>query len=258
MTRNATAPARLVGICVSLKIFLLSPLCSHSSSTSSLKNNGSLAPRSREERRERRRKTRPMPAPRVAVLTAAPPWWLKPRALYFSFFCVLSCGFSRFYSLFLRERDVPDVGVGFVLSASDLSSVLFTPMWTACVDANGGNPAPALIVILVMTPICFACQAIGADAGLVSSSGGLTMFLAACRFSISSFLVPGSTLLDGLAMSAVRTESERAAYGTERLWGAVSWAIETQKRTPPQTARARRCALLPARVWQAPASRRGL
>ena len=144
--------------------------------------------------------------------------------LYFSFFTVLSSGATRFYSLFLRERNVADVGVGVVLSASDLASVFATPVFAACVDANGGNPAPALMLILVMTPLCFACQAIGADAGLLQG-GALVTFFAFLRFSISAFLVPGSTLLDGLAMSAVRTEAERSAYGTERLWGAVSWAI---------------------------------
>lgn len=150
-------------------------------------------------------------------------YFLKPRALYFVIFAVLSCGNSRFTSIFLQARGLSDSAVGLALGLSSMSFVA-TPFFTAAADKSPDAPSRVLQFCLVLATALFLVQAV-VDAGLIRDSLSLTWFFVLSRLLISAVLVPTLPVLDTLCLTSFQNAEEQKKYGHERLWGAISWGV---------------------------------
>ena len=126
---------------------------------------------------------------------------------------------SRFTSLFLRERHLDDSQVGIALGVSSLSFVA-TPFFTAFADQYSKDRTTALLTMTFVGLMLVLAQSM-VDFNLIGAAAA-PVFLTLNRLFISSALAPQSPVLDALAVEGnLHVEN----YGSERLWGAVSWGV---------------------------------
>ena len=154
-----------------------------------------------------------------SICSKLPTFVYAPRSGFFALFTVLATGMSRFTSLFLRERHLDDSQVGIALGVSSLSFIA-TPFFTAFADQYSKDRTTALLTMTFVGLMLVLAQSM-VDFNLVGAAAA-PVFLTLNRLLISSALAPQSPVLDALAVEGnLHVEN----YGSERLWGAVSWGV---------------------------------
>ena len=143
----------------------------------------------------------------------------KPRALFWFEFMLFSSINSRFNSLLFLELGLKTSEIGIVLAIYSIFAMVTGPMWTLFADKIENPP-------LVLLICC-----IGATLSFLSYSFCNVFFqVVIVRATFSIFFPPLASLMDAIGLNAFTNEDDdisikQAAYGKERLWGAVSWAI---------------------------------
>ena len=173
----------------------------------------------------------PTPTPTLAAAAAAPATpptrptsRMRARHVIFPVFIVFASQ-GRFMALFLSDGDkvgglgLSDAQVGTILGLGVVTGALSTPWWAARADSAAGGP------VRVLRELVAAHAVVAASLGLVALTphGAARFWTAlACRIAATSLAAPAGSVLDGLTLQSLE---DKARYGEERLWGAVSWAI---------------------------------
>jgi MFS family permease len=144
---------------------------------------------------------------------------LKPRTLFFIEFMLFSSINSRFNSLLFLELGLNTSEIGIILAIYSIFAILAGPVWTLLADKLENPP----LILLICS--------VGATISFLSYSFARVFshfLLVRCIFSI--FFPPIASLMDAIGLNAFTNENDdisvkQAAYGRERLWGAISWAL---------------------------------
>lgn len=161
---------------------------------------------------------------------------MRPGWLYFALFSWLATQ-GRFTSLLLG-RLMEDRRVGVLLAIRPLCSLL-SPLLVAAVDAleQRGSPvgrAAIMAACALATSFFFLCHlipetliwknAVGEDSERVEQYDFIFFLVVRGLYSIA--VSPIYALMDGITLEyLVAMGMEKSSFGTERMFGAISWAI---------------------------------
>ena len=139
--------------------------------------------------------------------------------MFFAEFMLFSSINSRFNSIFFIEVGLSTAEIGIILAIYSIFAIFAGPFWTLLADKMNNA---ALILAVCST---------GATISFLSYSLATQFFhFLIVRSAFSMFFPPISSLMDAIGFNTFESNSislaaKQAAYGKERLWGAVSWAI---------------------------------
>lgn len=142
----------------------------------------------------------------------------RPRLLYASIFCWISVCGGRFLALFLEDvGGLSITQIGFTLALQQVLSTAFASIGCSWADAlERQNPDLGRAFILGLSVVLGTCCFLFHP--LVSSPS--VHIILQALYAIATALT--SPVLDGITIHHLQN---RADYGKERLFGAVSWAV---------------------------------
>ncbi|MBW6457265.1 MAG: MFS transporter [Trueperaceae bacterium] len=133
------------------------------------------------------------------------------RAFYFLHFAALAA-LMPYLSIYFASRGLTGVEIGILASLVPLMTMLGAPFWTEVADATGRHKA---VLVAVIGVVVLAALALSLATHIVT----LGIFTALLAFH----LAPSMPLLDHAVLEALGDRAH--AYGRQRVWGALGWAI---------------------------------
>lgn len=146
------------------------------------------------------------PAPAYAPLAMRP-----ARAFYFLYFAALAA-LMPYLSIYFASRGLSGLEIGILASLVPLMTMLGAPFWTEVADATGRHRT---VLVAVIGVVLLAALGLSTATNLVT----LGVFTALLAFH----LAPSMPLLDHAVLEALGDRAH--AYGRQRVWGAVGWAV---------------------------------
>lgn len=154
---------------------------------------------------------------------------LRVRWIYFWLFAWYASQ-GRFTSIFLLDRGISEEQIGIMFAVTTLlaipASASFANLGDMLVYNNYKNGREVVLAALtVLTTITYLLQMVPEMNGYTTEASFQFIFCTRILFNI--FRAPTMTIVDAIAVLQVErsAESSGISYGTERLFGAVSWAI---------------------------------
>jgi PPP family 3-phenylpropionic acid transporter len=149
---------------------------------------------------------------RAAPAAAYAPLAMRPaRAFYFLHFAALAA-LMPYLTIYFASRGLSGIEIGLLSSLVPLMTMLGAPFWTEIADATGRHRA---VLVAVIGMVVVAALALSTATHVVT----LGIFTALLAFH----LAPSMPLLDHAVLEALGDRAH--AYGRQRAWGAVGWAI---------------------------------
>ncbi len=139
-------------------------------------------------------------------------WRMRPaRAFYFLYYAALA-SLMPYLAIYFASRGLSGLEIGMLTSILPLVTMLGAPFWTEIADATGRHRTVLVSVIAVVLAAAFALS-------LATHIVPLALLTALLAFH----LAPSMPLLDHAVLEALGDRAH--AYGRQRVWGAVGWAV---------------------------------
>ena len=154
---------------------------------------------------------------------------MLPRHQFFWVFAWFAAH-GRFSSIFLLAQGLEEVDIGYMFAIASLLAVpassAFAYLGDALVHQGHVFGREVIVMILiVLTTVFFVLQLIPSIITSTPSSWLTTFYCIRILYGI--FRAPITQILDSVAIQYVRCHGKDSeiSYGSERAWGAVSWAV---------------------------------
>lgn len=150
----------------------------------------------------------------------------KGKWLYFCLFAWFASQ-GRFTAIFLEERKLDEREIGTLLSLKSIIGIIVTPVAAYFADnlvAKGVSSGREIVVVVLslLTTITFLCHGIPE---LFHNEGSFAYFML-IRVIYSAFSSPIYSIISGIVLKNLADNDIcKEAFGQERLFGALSWAI---------------------------------
>lgn len=134
---------------------------------------------------------------------------------------------GRFFPIFYLAHGQTDTQIGLLIAAPQLVSLLAVPFFCNLADRLGRHEHVAALTFLAAM-VCFLAQLIALPKlDLLSASARFpVLMIFGLLFGVLSS--PAYSLVSAMTIAQLREEhgeNGHEYFGTERLWGAVSWAV---------------------------------
>jgi len=133
------------------------------------------------------------------------------RAFYFLYYAALAA-LMPYLVIYFASRGLSGVEIGILTSILPLVTMVGAPFWTEIADATGRHKTVLVAVIAVVLAAAFGLS-------LATHIVPLALLTALLAFH----LAPAMPLLDHAVLEALGDRAH--AYGRQRVWGAVGWAV---------------------------------
>lgn len=150
---------------------------------------------------------------------------MRSRWLFFHYFTVLSIP-GRFIPLFYTAHSLTPLQVGYLIAIPSLVSIFSTPFMCNLADRTHREHVTAISYLFSL--IIFLLQALAYPPLHILPAQSRFPFLIILRVAFGVFGPPLYALVSAIALAQLRrTHGQKGHenFGTERLWGAVSWAL---------------------------------
>lgn len=140
------------------------------------------------------------------------PQRMRPaRTFYFLYYAALAA-LMPYLAIYFASRGLSGLEIGILTSILPLVTMVGAPFWTEIADATGRHRAVLVVAVAVVLAAAFGLS-------LATDAVPLALLTALLAFH----LAPAMPLLDHAVLEALGDRAH--AYGRQRVWGAVGWAV---------------------------------